>query len=774
MTDVAGHHLAWNDVAEDDGVRVGAARAIVAALFLPDQPVGKDRMAPLAEQEPSELIGIAARARYSALRALATRPDAPLTPERVMNGDSPGVSRSENGDVVGADRPGSRGDDCEVYGLVGRVGQGGRKQRDGKRQLTEETRELYERLGSPFEERTVAGGVIVKRWLRDPEGSDAWFLRLSPTGQDKSQETISTQLHEQEAQLNDGRLKEPRWIVATLMNSGARRPHERYDLMLMREWIEEGWLRQVVFRNEKRLARQQFTLAWCQEIFESTGTDIYFTEYGRCVDWESPNDRMLFVLKGMFAAEDRRAIVTQTQNALDRQYVDAGKGWPGLQQVGLMRDPLSGFMVEDEEQTEMILRGARMFVSRDGAENTGLKWVAEEMKERFKFELSPKQWERVLKNEGFVTGDFAFNRKGRGKVPLKHIDLVHRIPPSLFHEIQTVFATNKGTSRSRSGDFVLLRGGDGQQGVPASEKGIFCKRCGGKLRAWLQGEENDTRYRHHGRVPESCKGWGGIERSEIEPVVIRELWRLEDVRELREAAVRAAAFEDVRVSAYLDHEQRKQIQKDIDDIAREIARLGREYRRLYLHGGKAAKSRKNHIEAYNDLVEGLKADKEQLEARLAQADALEAVERSVPPSVDRGLSKALREVLTLEVPEDDAACRRRAAVYGRIVTKLVVDKRDDGTFTVEIYGPLVPRDLPMLEVPAPSGFAVAQLVEYRANRRHATASAGQALFQSARADLLTRRELQDSSEGTPYDERCSWRFAWRYEVAGLHRPAKEA
>ena len=628
---------------------------------------------------------------------------------------------------------------------MGRPGNGGRRVKP-VRAMTEETRDLLKRLGPAFENRKVAGGVIVMRWLVDPLSTSCWVIRLSPTSQEKAQETAMEQLHEMERQREEGLLPLPRWIIVTLNNSGGRKPHERYDLMLVRDWLQEGWLRTVVFRNEKRLARNDFTLSWCREIFSSTGTDIYFTEYRHVTDWSNPGHRVLFTFNGMMGSEDRLAINKQTAAGLDKLYTNSEKGWPGLQKVGLQRDPLSGYMVEDELQTEMIIRGAELFASK-----SGIKQIADEMAERFGFELSPKQWERIFKDDGYITGDFSFNRTGKGKVPLKHIDLVNSIPGSLAQQIREAFATNKGNTRSRPGDFVLLRAGAGQD-VPAHEKGVFCKRCGKKLGAWLQAELNDTRYRHRSPISPCCHGWGGAERREIEAAIMPELWRLESVREFRDAAMRAAAFDDVRVSAYLDAAQRRQVGRDIDDLDREIARLGREYRRLYLHNGKAERSRKDHVGAYEELVAGLKDDKRHLEARLAEADALEALERSVPAEINTGLAEALREVLTIDVPEDDAACRRRAAVFGLLVTKIVINKREDGGYDVEIYGPLIPRDLPLLSVPVPSELVRAELhahQEEKQVRELGDSSKPGRKFKDARADVAGRPDLHVSSEGAP-------------------------
>lgn len=756
--------LTWICTTVSAEERAHAALGVAAALYSTRLPGLELPPAPEDWRSTSGLIQFAARRRYSALEAIETRRDAPLVR---VNGSIrlPATELSENRRVVESAVAWSGGDErAAVYGLVGRPGKGGRQVRNWRAQLTQQSIELLEWLGEAFEHRRVAGGVIVMRWLVDPDGDSCWLIRLSPTSHEKAQETAMQQLSELEKQREEGLLKTPRWIVVTLNNSGGRLPEERYDLLLVREWIEEGWLRLCACRNEKRLARQEYTLSWCRQLFESTGTRIYFTVLRRPINWRLQSDRMLFTLNSMMASEDRIGINEQTLDGLDRRYTNEGKGWPGLQKVGLMRDPLSGFMVEDEVQTEMILIGARMWAGMSGRKS-GIKQMARQMRDQNGFELSPKQWERVFKDEGYVTGNFSFQRNGV-EVPLRHIELVNPIPPSLFAQLQEAFATNQGSTRSRAGDFVLLRGGAGQD-VPASERGVFCKRCGQKLGAWLQGDLNDTRYRHASPVPECCRGRGGIERAVIEGVVMPELWRLESVLELREAAVRAAASEDVRVSAYLDAEQRRQCKRDIDDLEREINRLGREYRRLYLHNGKAARSRKNHIEAYHELVDGLKEDKRVLEERLKASDALEAVERSIAPTVQRGLGEALREVLTVDVPADDAACRRRAAAYGRMVTKTVLDWDDDGSFEVEIYGPLIPRDLPLLSVPAPSKFAVVELEQHRRDREREKAGtpARRKPYGDAREDIPTRPELRASSEGAPCDEACNRRYAWLHRAS---------
>ncbi len=594
------------------------------------------------------------------------------------------------------------------------------------------------------------------RWKVDDDADSSWFIRLSPTQQDKAQETALVQLHEMERLREEGLLASPRWIVVTLENSGGRKPTERYDLLLMRLWISEGWLRRVVFRNEKRLARDDYTVAWCREVFDSTGTEIFFTEYERPTDWSRSDDRFLYTLKGMLSAEDRRAINEQTQRGLDRRYTDQGKGWPGLQKIGLQRDPLSGHMVEDEHQTEMIVRAATMFVEKNGI-RSGIRHVADEMTATYGFEVSPKQWERIFKDEGYVTGDFSFNRTGRGRVYLKHIDLVNPIPRGLFQKLQEAFATNRGNTRSRPGDFVLLQAGAGQD-VPASERGLFCKRCGKKLNAWLQGDLKDTRYRHHSPIASCCRQWGGPERATIEAIVMPALWQLEAVSELREAATLAAAEPDVPLSHHLDAAQRRQLKRQILDIDRAIERLGRAVRSKRRDN---PESRRDDIDAYNDLVRGYREDKRHLEARLKDADVHDALQKTIPADANTGLGDALREVLTVDVPDDDAACRRRAAVVGRLVTRIVIDKQDDGSYDLEIYGPLIPRDVPILSVPAPSEFALTQLHAHQAanagndtTKRHAAST-----FSDARADMATRPELRVSSQGAPYDETCK-RHAW--------------
>lgn len=754
--------LNWTATTDTVEERLQAALAAAATLYAKKLPEEQETLPPPDDSAGSELIGLAARARYSALPALETRPDAPL----LRPDGRPRQLANEIQDAHARTPARSPGDRREVYGLVGRMGEGGRQVSDRRAALTSVTQALLDQLGEPVEYRTVAGDVIVMRWLVDPDGDSAWFARQSPTSQAKAEETAMDQIRESQTQEDERLLKPPRWIVVTLNNSGERKPHERYDLMLAREWINEGWLKTIVFRNEKRLARQQFTLAWCAEVFARTQTGVYFTERRRLVDWEYPGDRVLFTINSMMASEDRIAINKQTQAGIDKLYTDEGKGWPGLQKVGLMRDPLSGFMIECEAQTEMLVRGARTYASMSGVKS-GIKQMADRMRDEFGFELSAKQWERVLKEDGYTTGEFFFNRKGRGRVALLPIQLVNPIPAELAQRIREALATNKGNRRSRPGDFVLLRAGAGQA-IPAEDRGVFCARCGLKLGAWLQGGLGDTRYRHPSPVPACCRGWGGVERGDIEGRIMPELWRLASVPELYEAAVRAAAAEDVRVSADLSPVQRRQVQREIDDLSREIARLGREYRRLYLHKGKAAHTRKNHFAAYDELVGGLREDKRQLEARLSDADIYDAVEQVILPAPTTALAEALRKVLTVDVPAGDAACRRRAAVYGRFVSKVLIDKHDDGNYDVQLYGPLVPRDLPLLAVPLPTEYARVELtavIEEDVRARSEATSDLPPAYGDARADMARRPELQVSSEGAPYDETCKTRHAWTSQLA---------
>ncbi len=235
----------------------------------------------------------------------------------------------------------------ELVSSAARPGRGGRQVRVDRVYATQATEELMAELGLP---RVVTDkGALLNYWEVDPEGDGALVVRLS--GEDlKRGETAFGQAHELRALTKTCGLR-PRWLLVGVRLSGRRQYATRLDFQFIEHHVAHGALRWVAYRDASRVARHGLPSESFYARMQELDVSLYFAALGRQVHWA--DDRLYLQVTSMVNEHERDQAVTRMWTARERLYPLAGRGWPGSQKFGFVRND-QGYLVVDEEQWRFV------------------------------------------------------------------------------------------------------------------------------------------------------------------------------------------------------------------------------------------------------------------------------------------------------------------------------------------------------------------------------------------------------------------------------------
>ena len=565
-----------------------------------------------------------------------------------------------------------------LMSTLGRPGDGGRQPRVQKGFLTNEIAELRKRLGEP--ETFTARSVRMLVWEIDPEGDGAICARLS-TADENSGEHVMPQI-DGGLKFCEGEQMGARYVVVTTSQSGATEIDGRLDIQFIFEVIKKRQIKWVMFREIDRLARDTVVGLQVCRFLEKAEVDLFFWKMGRKMDWES--DLFLLTALGGVAAQERRAIWGRVFSALQRRWLETGRGWPGAKKFGFRRGK-DDFLEVDPVQWPYLVRIHEDYTAL-GENGRGSLLRLEEHMAALKCPLSRESLRTILRDPIYVTGEWGSTVLGEF-YPGRKIEIENPISPELQAKNISLLENSRGHySRTPFGAYLL-------NNIPVYHARcmnveILKKQLKGKdtmgiarLKGRRYGDRRSTRpptYVHVPRTPQCCRGYS-VPAEDLENTVIEAVLDLAGNPTLQEAYI-TAAEKDRGLEGTIE---------DIESLKQNIAGLRRSRGQILRRfTAEATDGKASGAEKAARLVESIDDDIESLELRLRLADDQPRSVEHEPQIAD--LREALRAVLVLgDNPTNDQR-QKRVALIGALLSKVVVHDTDDGV-EIEIFGHLVPE-----------------------------------------------------------------------------------
>ncbi|MDQ3729422.1 MAG: recombinase family protein, partial [Actinomycetota bacterium] len=465
---------------------------------------------------------------------------------------------------------------------------------------------------------------------------------------------------------------------------------ERHDFQLCVETFDRDECSWVAFREPERVARRVLIAERFYEQLQERGAELWFANRDAPVDWDSETDVCMLSIQNAFGQNERAKLRKRTGEALRRRWVEEGRGWPGARQYGFSRNRRTRFPEIDDEQWPSIAYIHENFATaakRASGRRTGVSALVEMLEKDLGIKLSNTRIRTILQDSIYVDGKYTVNIDGQ-PVWCEPIKLGGRaIPRALFQANQELLAIQKGpNSKTPVGTYAFnnipIRHAACIDEPHPKGKGIRCV-----LRARHFPGCEAPRYYHSPWTPQHCDGYT-IGRDELDPLIIRALWRLVDDPELQKAWASAARPPSTdTVQTYTPTQ--------INDLERQLMNLEAERERLVSdYTGSIREGAKANVETFGRLTEALDEDIKRLGSQLTIARS-QARRQRTPVEVDHGPSQeelraALKEILTEDVPEDLALRRRRAAALAGCLSEVILHDAGNG-IEIELVGHLWPE-----------------------------------------------------------------------------------
>jgi len=540
--------------------------------------------------------------------------------------------------------------------------------------LSEATRELFERLGEG--ERSTIDGTVIFRWNRG-EGDGIVVARMS-SEETHGGETIGGQIAAM-MEYCDARGMAPRTVVAVLNMSGQKHFESRHDFGQVFEAHFQGRASWVVYRDVDRVARAMEWLSLFVYYLRERNMHLHIAGLNTEFTLHDRTQLMPFWIHAAYAEMDWENTTKKLQTASTRQLLDAGKGWSNSGGYGFKRDG-RGFVVVDDEVwpnihlVHLLCGQTRSYVH-----------LREVLAAEHGVVLSQGLISRILNDRVYLTGEFSTKDTRTGGMRTDVIQLKHPIHEDLWQHNQRVIAARRGKQvHAKPGEFVLRE-------IP-----IYHARCSdhegedaGRLIVRL-GKDHQPLLAHMAtypgddgklHVPPTCAGYR-LPVATVEAAVMAALRELvSDDAPLRHAMARAQLRVDAQQDGtLLTDAQRRQ-------MTRAIGRLQRHHDAIWQeHVAQISKGEQTRSRDVLELEIGTIEDEIHAHENTLAVDQ-RLRERPVPKSAP----PELLELLTDEAPDDDDRRLRRLEVVKRLVSRVVIEDRDDG-IAIDVHGPLVPSD----------------------------------------------------------------------------------
>jgi DNA invertase Pin-like site-specific DNA recombinase len=540
--------------------------------------------------------------------------------------------------------------------------------------LTEATRELFERLGEG--ERRVVDGTVIFRW--DLGKGDGIVVARKSSEETHSGETVGGQIAAM-MEYCEARGMTPRIVVAVLNMSGQKHFESRHDFGEVFEAHFQGHASWALYRDVHRIARAMEWLSLFVYYLRERDMHLHIAGLSTEFTLHDRSQLVSFWIHAIYAELDWETTTKRLQTASARQLLDAGKGWSNSGGYGFTRDARGYVVVDDElwpnvHLVHLLCGQTRSYVH-----------LREVLAAEHGVVLSQGLVSRILNDRVYLTGEFSTKDTRTGGMRTDVIQIEHPIPEDIWQHNQRVIAARRGKQvHARPGDFVLRE-------IP-----VYHARCSdhegedaGRLIVRL-GKDHLPLLAHKAthlgddgklHVPPTCAGYR-LPVATIEAAVMAALRELvSDDAALRHAMARAQLHVDEQPhGTLLTDAQRRQMTSAIGRLRRHHDAIWQEHV-AQISKGTQTRSR--------DVLEleicTIEDEIHALENTLAVDQRLR--ERPVPKSAP----PELLELLTDDAPDDDDRRLRRLEVVKRLVSRVVIEDRDDG-IAIDVHGPLVPSD----------------------------------------------------------------------------------
>jgi hypothetical protein len=548
---------------------------------------------------------------------------------------------------------------------------------------------------------SAPGGASVGRLLMNPLGNGVIVARLST--EDENQRIV-LQLDACMALVRQWpEVLRPRYALLAVNMSGMRevRPDragpppagllERDDMLILDEWIKEGWVEHVVARGADRIARDVMPGETLLNRWARENVGLWLARHGRRMDYKK--DRLLLRCEGMVSAEERAWLTTRCQDGLIEKGPMQGNGWLGTQPFGFYRPKGSRQLRPDPVQWPFILRTFELADAGNCSDAGGLSYrrVTEELA-REGCPFDEERVRKILHDPIYAFGDFSVKVRGI-PVPQNPIELDEPVPADRWFRVETLLSLRQGkTSRTPLGEFLFnyvpcvhlqCESERNSRDQPALIKGYILNDRSG---------EHVRRYRHSVFVPDPCKKQGRgaqgsftWERDDLERPVIEAIRELAEHPEVLRALLEADRHTITESNGRLSAAQRQALESELHDF-RMKADAATD---AWVEGLGA--SANPDVELFQRMVGGVTRKIEALERRLA-ADEHAAAEGGDPftPQREKRVGTFL-DIMTVEVPDDAMLRALRARLFQRIIHCVEIDDSGSGPITLTLEGHIVPQ-----------------------------------------------------------------------------------
>lgn len=544
------------------------------------------------------------------------------------------------------------------------------------------------------------GGASVAVIELDPEGNTVILCRLS--NEDDNQRLVLQVDPCMALARQHPEILRVRKILLAVNMSGARevRPNragppppgelERDDMVLLDEWIAEGWVEHVIARGADRLAREMLPGETLIKRWAGRDIGLWLARQGRRMDYEK--DRSLLRLEMFMSAEERAAIAARCQNGLMEKGPLAGVGWLGTKPFGFVREKYTRRLVEDPEQWPFILRTFELADFGCQFDESGLSY--RKIRDQLEKEGCPFDEERIRKilhDPIYASGEFTVTVRGV-TIPQTRLELQNPVPLDRWQRVQTLLALRQGkTSRTPLGEFIFNH----VETVHVQCEGqTNCRDREALIKGYLlnAGDPDIRRYRHSPFVPDCCKRGGRgaqgsftWERDEIEVPVIEAVRELASHPELVAALVTADEHRISSNDGRLSDAQRQGLDREIGEMKMRIDAATEEFANL-----DPRSDGESEFALFKKMIGGLQRKLEALEARRSADDHARSIGDGSAATRRNDRVVTFLDLMTTETPEDAWTRAMRARLFQRVISRVEIDDSGSGPITITLHGHLVP------------------------------------------------------------------------------------
>jgi len=552
--------------------------------------------------------------------------------------------------------------------------------------------------GTPIFQSASAGATLGVIEL-DPNGNTVIVARLS--GEDRN-ERLADQIRPcLSLCARHAETLIPRYLLLSYDMQGRREvPFDRSptsgepvrdDILQLNRWIEEGWLEHVLFRDVRRLARDEVIAGQILRHLDRCNVGFWMAEVNRQVDLRG--ERVIMAILNVLSANDRDHTASKLMLAKLNKGPLVGLGWGPLP-FGFYRDRTRAPQ-QDNAQWKYVLRMfelADQLGAKSQADFSTRKLQKLLAAEGCEFSLAHVAW--MLKRRIYVTGEYVANVRGHA-IAQTPIELRDPVPMDRFLRVQELLALRRAPSNRTPLGLFILNSVETVHSRCAGQRNRKNKPI--RIRGYsLQGVRPD-RYRHGGNdLPECCKCGDGRglrgaftwDRDALERPIIEAVRELATHPEILRQEAEAAQHLNANSSARLTVEQRLEVKRTIDDLERQLERATDEWIDSYGERGNNA-----DIAGYKRYTARFEQRLASLKRRLEADEAAAAREPEQRERIgDQNRVRAFLEILSVQTPKDPFMRQLRARLFQRIVHRVVVHDEGEGSIEITLEGHLVPAD----------------------------------------------------------------------------------